>query len=81
MTTNGWDNKRQMAGNGNDKWEETTENGEQQTQGMMNMGNNEQRGTGMTNGVVMSGSTPPSLQMRDGGAVLFCSLFLLLFSK
>jgi hypothetical protein len=49
-----------MVENGNDEWQGTE---------MMNsreqprMGNDEQWGTGMTNGVVMSGSTPPSLQM------------------
>ena len=62
ITTNHWDHKWQTAGNRNDEWWETTKNGERWTWGMMNAGNDEQRGTGMTNGVAASGSIPPSLQ-------------------
>jgi hypothetical protein len=78
-TKNGGEQKWWMAGNRNNEWQGTTKNGERRMQETMNTGNDEQQGTGMMNGVAMSGSTPPSLQMQDSGAVLFSFSFLFSF--
>jgi hypothetical protein len=94
MTTNGAYNElqgttnRRNQANKRQEWQRTeTTNGRERKRRMAGNGNDEQQGTDVNQAderQVTSSSTPPSLQMRDGGAVLFFCCFsfsFFLFAK